>query len=96
MRYAYRIQGLLEGKDKKILGFRVFVTTSDYFDTVDVPAQIFNKELLAYLKYRSMVCDHFDIRKLPATLQMDIRGPLNNWLDNWMAHEYKGLNGFSD
>lgn len=93
MKYAYQIQGLLEGKNKRIMGFRVFITSSEYFDTVDVPAEIFSTELLAYLKYRSAVCSHFDIRKLPATLQSDIRNPMNAWLDNWVAHEYKGLDG---
>ena len=50
--YVYQIKGILEREDKQIGGLRVMVCSKDYFDTVDVPPNIFDKETLQYLRYR--------------------------------------------
>ena len=47
--YVYQIQGLLEKPNKDIGGMRVMVCSKDFFDTVDVPVEIFEKETLDYL-----------------------------------------------
>jgi hypothetical protein len=86
-KYAYQIKGLLEKENKDIGGLRVMVCTADFFDIVDVPADIFDSELLRFLKFRLAVNDYLDVRKLPYTIQNDMRAPLNVWLDNWVLKE---------
>lgn len=85
--YVYQIKGILEKANKDIGGIRVLVCSKDYFENVDVPPEIIDKETLAYLKYRLAVNDYMDIRKLPIYIQNRIRSPLNQWLDNWVIRE---------
>ena len=83
-KYAYQIQGALENAQGRFKGFRVFVCTNYNMGLADVPDTIFDIETIKYLEFRLKVSEKFDIRKLPATVQSDIRMPLGRWLDNWV------------
>lgn len=83
--YAYQVKGLLERADKSIGGLVVLVCTPHAFEEVDVPGDIFDKETLAFLRYRIAVNDFLDINKLPWSALKHIRGPLNKYLDDWVA-----------
>ena len=85
--YVYQIKGILEKPNKEIGGMRVLLCSKDFFDSVDVPANIFDKETLKYLKFRLAVNDFIDIKKLPVHIVNKIRAPLNQWLDNWVIRE---------
>jgi hypothetical protein len=88
-KYVYQIKGLLEKPNKDIGGVRVVVGNADFLETVDVPAEIFDSELLKYFKFRLAVNGYLDIRKIPYTLQNDMRAPLNQWLDNWVLTSWQ-------
>jgi len=66
---------------------RVLLCSKDFFDSVDVPASIFDKGTLNYLKFRLKVNEFVDVRKLPVPIQNKIRLPMNQWLDNWVIKE---------
>jgi len=83
-KYAYQIQGALESANGRLNGFRVFVCTNYNFGLADVPVDIFDIETIKYLEFRLKLTEKFDIRKLPATVQSNIRMPLGRWLDNWV------------
>jgi len=83
--YAYQIKGLLEKPDKSIGAILVMICTPTAFEEVQVPASVFNKEILAFLRYRIAVNDFMDINKLPWDIIKKIRGPLNQYLDDWIA-----------
>ena len=85
--YVYQIKGILEKPNRDIGGIRVLLCSKDFFDSVDVPANIIDKETLRYLKYRLAVNAFVDVRKLPIVIQNRIRTPLNLWLDNWVLKE---------
>ena len=82
--YVYQIKGLLEKPNKDIGGMRVLVCSKDFFDTVDVPVEIFEKEILDYLKFRLQVNEYIDMQKLPNEIINKIRFPMNRWLDQWV------------
>ena len=82
--YVYQIKGILERPNKDIGGLRVLVCTKDFFDSIDVPADIFNPEVMRYLKFRLAVNDFIDVNKLPVSVINNLRGPMNQWLDNWV------------
>ena len=84
--YVYQIKGVLEKPNKEIGGFRVAVCSADILQLVDVPADIFKPELLAYFKYRLAVNNYLDIRKVPDKIHNDLRKPLNEWLDYWVCY----------
>jgi len=46
--YVYQIRGLLERPDKSIGGIRVIVCTATHFDEVDIPSDVFDKEIPAF------------------------------------------------
>lgn len=83
--YVYQVKGLLERADKSIGGLVVLVCTPLAFEEVDVPGDIFDKETLAFLRYRIAVNDFLDINKLPWEVLKKIREPLNKYLDDWVA-----------
>jgi hypothetical protein len=85
--YVYQIKGILEKSNKDVGGIRVLICSKDFFDSVDVPAEVIDKETLRYLKYRLAVNEFVDVRKLPIVIQNRIRTPLNLWLDNWVLKE---------
>lgn len=85
--YVYQIKGILEKPNKEIGGMRVLLCSKDFFEQVDVPAEIFDKDTLGYLKYRLAVNEFIDVRRLPIVIQNKIRAPLNQWLDNWVIRE---------
>jgi len=85
--YVYQIKGILEKPNKEIGGMRVLLCSKVFFDSVDVPASIFDKSTLDYLKFRLRVNEFVDVRKLPITIQNRIRSPMNQWLDNWVIKE---------
>jgi hypothetical protein len=82
--YVYQIKGIMELPNKEIGAIRVAICSVDILDYVDVPAAIFNKELLAYLKYRLAVNNYVDVRKFPDKITNQLRTPLNTYLDNWV------------
>ena len=82
--YAYQIQGALENARHDVLGFRVFVCTAKFFDSVDIPAEIFDREVLAYMKFRLAVTERVDMRRLPNAILNKLRPPMNRWLDQWV------------
>jgi len=83
--YVYQIMGLLEHPEtKRIGGVRVIVCTVSIFHQVDVPADCMGNELLAYLRYRSAVCNHFDVRRLPHSVVNELRGSIGKWLDEYV------------
>lgn len=83
--YVYQIQGALENAQQDILGFRVFLCTSSFFDSVDVPVEIFNKELIAYMKFRLAVTEgKININRLPNKIQNELRKAMGQWLDRWV------------
>ena len=82
--YVYQIKGILERPNKDIGGLRVLVCTKDFFDSIDVPADIFNPEVMRYLKFRLAINDFIDVNKLPVSVINNLRGPMNQWLDNWV------------
>lgn len=84
--YAYQIKGVLEKPNKEIGGFRVAVCSADILQTVDIPADIFKPELLAYFKYRLAVNNYLDVRKLPDKINNQLRAPMNEWLDYWVLY----------
>jgi len=84
--YGYQIKGGLEKPNKEIGGFRVAVCSSDILQLVDVPADIFKPELLAYFKYRLAVNNYLDVRKIPDNIANQLRTPMNEWLDYWVCH----------
>ena len=83
--YVYQIMGILEHPEtKKVGGVRVVVCTANIFEQVDVPAECMQNEMLAYLRYRSAVCNHFDVRKLPNGVQNELRNSIGRWLDDFI------------
>ena len=77
--------GILEHPEtKKVGGMRVMVCTSQIFEQVDVPAECMPTELVAYLRFRSAVCQHFDVRKLPDQIVNQLRTSLGKWLDQYI------------
>lgn len=89
-RYVYQIQGALENAERRFCGFRVMVCNTYFFDTADVPAEVFDKETAAYIQFRLKVTDKFDIRKLPPSVENNIRAPLGRWLDQWVLDNFYG------
>lgn len=87
--YVYQIKGILEKPNKEIAGIRVAICSAELLDHVDVPASIFEKELLAYLKYRLAVNNYVDVRKFPVKIENQLRAPLNAYLDNWILSSQK-------
>ena len=87
--YVYQIQGLLQDADKRILGIRTLVCNVDYFESVDVPANVLDKGMIAYLRFRSAVCEPMDIRKLPNNIINELRIRLGRYLDKWVLENFK-------
>ena len=82
--YVYQIKGLLERPDRSIGGFRTLVCTIDKFESVDVPSDILDKEMLAYLRFRSLACDYMDVAKLPHPIVNRLRKALGQYLDKYV------------
>ena len=85
--YVYQIKGLLEKQNKDIGGIRVLVCSKNFFDSVDVPAAIIDRETLRYLKFRMAVNDYMNVNKLPPSIINKLRNPMNVWLDDWVIRE---------
>ena len=88
--YAYQIKGALENAQGQFLGLRVLVCDKNYFEIVDVPAEILDKETTSYLQFRLKVTDYIDIGRLPYGIQNKIRAPLGRWLDQWVLENFYG------
>jgi hypothetical protein len=90
-KYVYQIQGALENHNRKLLGFRVLVCDLNYFDSVDVPIEIFDQETIKYLEFRFRITDVTpNIAKLPYKVQNQLRAPLGRWLDQWVLKNFHG------
>ena len=89
-RYVYQIQGALENAAGKFLGFRVLVCDLDYFDIVDAPVEVFDRETAKYIEFRLKMTERFDVRKLPPSVENNIRAPLGRWLDRWVLENFHG------
>lgn len=88
--YAYQIQGALENDSGRFVGLRVLVCDLNNFDTVDVPAEIMDRETVKYLEYRLNLTEILDIQHLPIPIQNKIRAPLGRWLDFWVLDNFYG------
>ena len=83
--YVYQIMGILEHPEtKRVGGLRIIVCTANIFEQVDVPAYTLGTELIAYLRYRSAVCHHFDVRRLPDKVVNELRASVGVWLDDYV------------
>lgn len=89
-KYVYQIQGALEKNGGSFAGFRVLVCNAFNFDSVDVPAEVLDRETVKYLEYRLKLTESFDIQKLPIPVQNNIRAPLGRWLDYWVLEHFHG------
>ena len=83
--YVYQIKGLLEKPDRSVGAFRVLVCSLDKFESVDVPSSVLDRETLAFLKFRSMVCDYMDVSKLPIPIVNRLRRSIGQWLDVFVS-----------
>ena len=90
MKYAYQIQGALENDRQEILGFRVIVCTEHNFYLVDAPVELFNNDVIQYLRFRFKVNSFLNLNKLPKTIQHKIRAPLGRFLDYWVLENTNG------
>ena len=88
-KYAYQIKGALEDNQGDVTGFRVLICTADCFYDVDVPGEVFERELLSFMKFRLAVHERVEIGKLPIRIQNQIRGPIGRWLDFWVLDNIK-------
>lgn len=89
--YAYQILGALEDRKSNFLGFRVVVCTADNFETVDIPAEVFDSETTKYLKFRlGLTKERINIKTLPIVIQNKIRTPMGRWLDFWVLENFYG------
>lgn len=92
-KYVYQIQGALETKQGKFLGLRVLVCDVNYFDSVDVPAEVLDSETARYLEFRlSITAEAINIQSLPVEIQNKIRTPIGRWLDQWVLDNFYGNN----
>jgi hypothetical protein len=89
-KYVYQIQGALENADGKFSGFQVFVGVENIVQILTVPPEEFERETKSYIEYRLQLTEGFDIRKLPPTVEMDIRMPIEHWLDDWINYNFYG------
>lgn len=89
-KYAYQIKGMLETTSGKMGGLRVLVCNANYFDVVDAPVEIFDKDTVAYMQFRLKVNEYLDINRLPIVIQNKLRAPLGRWLDQWVLENFYG------
>lgn len=90
VKYTYQIKSVLQNAERGIVGFQVIVATTDSFYSVNAPAEIFDNETLAYIRFRLRVCASMDIRQLPRPVQNKIRTPLGRFLDFWILESKDG------
>jgi len=90
MRYAYQIQGVLENSRQEITGFRVVVCTAYHFYNVDAPAELFDRSVLQYIRFRLAVNSYMNVNKLPASIKDKIKAPLGRFLDFWVLENTDG------
>jgi hypothetical protein len=90
-KYVYQIQGALENAAGEFKGLRILVCDLYNFDSVDVAAEILDKETIKYLQFR-LNCTKatVDIAKLPHSVQNNIRAPLGRYLDQWVRENFHG------
>lgn len=89
-KYVYQIQGALENAQGKFCGFRVLVCNAFYFDSADIPVEVFDHETVMYMQYRLKLTEKIEMTKLPIKVQNDIRAPLGRWLDKWVLDNFYG------
>lgn len=89
-KYVYQITGALENQEGQFKGLRVLVCNLDYFDSVDVPAEVLDHDIVKYLEYRLKLYERLEIQKLPIIIQNKIRVPLGYWLDSWVLENFYG------
>ena len=91
VKYHYQIKNVLQNEGRGITGFRVLVIVDALdFITIDVPAEIFEFDVLQYLKVRLKIHPKIEIQKLPLSVQYKIRVPLGRFLDLWVLEEKDG------
>lgn len=92
-KYIYQIQGALESATGEFKGFRVLLCDLHNFGTVDVPAEVLDRETTKYIQFRLKATQAvLDIAKLPIEIQSRIRAPLGRWLDQWVRQNFYGNN----
>ena len=90
-KYVYQISGALESAQGQFKGLQVLVCDLYNFDSVNVPAEILDRETVKFLEFRLKLSDHpLSIQKLPNRVQNNIRIPLGKWLDQWVLENFYG------
>ena len=90
-KYVYQIQGALENPPGRLRGLRILVCDLNYFDSVDAPIHLLDKETVKYLEFRlSITAEALNIQRLPVGIQNRIRIPLGKWLDQWVLENFYG------
>ena len=90
-KYVYQIQGALENAAGEFKGLRILVCDLYNFDSVDVPAEVLDRETAKYIEFR-LACTKavLNIAKLPFKIQDNIRAPLGTYLDKWVIENFHG------
>lgn len=90
VKYTYKLKSLLTDKELGPIGFCILVMSDNYFYEVDVPAEIFEPSLMAYIKFRLSISQMMDVNKLPPKLQEDLKIPLAFFIECWLLENEDG------
>ena len=90
-KYVYQIQGALENAAGEFKGLQILVCDLHNFDSVDVSANILDKETAKYIQFRlSCTKAVMNTANLPHSIQNNIRTPLGRYLDQWVRENFHG------
>jgi hypothetical protein len=90
VKYSYKLKNFLHSKELGPIGFIVIVMTEDHFYEVDVPAEIFPPEVMAYMRFRLTLTPRMEVTNLPPYVQNGLRRPLAEYLDIWLEENNDG------
>lgn len=90
VKYTYKLKSLLTDEELEPIGICVLVMTDSYFYEVDVPAELFDLELMKYIKFRLCLSQMMDVNRLPPKLQEDLKIPLAFFIECWLLENEDG------
>jgi hypothetical protein len=90
VRYTYKLKSFMHNKELGPIGFCVLVMTDNYFYEVDVPADIFDPEIMAYIKFRLKLSQNMEVLNLPPDVQAGLREPLGLFIECWILENEDG------
>jgi hypothetical protein len=93
VKYTYKLKNFLYNKELGPMGFCVLVMTNNYFYEVDVPADIFDPEIMAYIKFRLSISHNMEISRLPPDVQDGLKEPLGFFIECWLLENEDGDSG---